>query len=85
MPVLLALICGAHTDSRYRRNIGGTLTPEYDRITSNIPFLALAQVGGWEDLISELKPINALLAVSIVSLYVVRRGRIPSSVKAAVK
>jgi prenyl protein peptidase len=72
MPILMAWIGGSHTDSRYRRSMGGTLTPEYDGMTSNIPFLALAQVGGWKDVVSELKPLNALVATSIATIWVIR-------------
>jgi hypothetical protein len=30
MPVLFALLGGMHQDYRYRRNMGGILTPEVD-------------------------------------------------------
>eukprot|EP00521_Asterionellopsis_glacialis_P014604 CAMPEP_0195294426 /NCGR_PEP_ID=MMETSP0707-20130614/14955_1 /TAXON_ID=33640 /ORGANISM="Asterionellopsis glacialis, Strain CCMP134" /LENGTH=347 /DNA_ID=CAMNT_0040355399 /DNA_START=563 /DNA_END=1603 /DNA_ORIENTATION=- len=41
MPTLVAWIGGSHTDSRYRRGMGGTMDPLYDQQTSNIPFYAL--------------------------------------------
>jgi hypothetical protein len=85
MPVLVAWIGGSHTDSRYRRNMGGKLTPEYDAMTSNIPFVALAQRGGWNDVASQLKPLNVLLATSIATIWVLRRGKVPSSIMAAAK
>ena len=80
MPVLVAWIGGSHTDSRYRRNMGGTLPPQYDAMTSNIPFVALAQQGGWKDVASDLKPLNALLATSIATIWVIRRAKVPSSI-----
>lgn len=85
MPVLVAWIGGAHTDSRYRRNMGGTLSPKYDAKTSNVPFLALIKNGGWKELGAEVKPINALLATSVATVYVLRRGRVPSSLVSAVR
>jgi len=45
MPAVFSLIGGAHIDMRHRRGSGGTLTPERDVRTSNVPFLALAQGG----------------------------------------
>ncbi len=37
----MALIGGHHQDSRFRRNIGGSLPKDYDDLTSNVPFWAL--------------------------------------------
>lgn len=78
-PTFVALLGGNHTDSRFRRNIGGTLPPELDCQTSNIPFLAILsgkQVGGWEGLRNEIKPINAALAVTASSMmWILRRKR----------
>jgi hypothetical protein len=65
--------------------MGGKLTPEYDAMTSNIPFVALAQRGGWNDVASQLKPLNVLLATSIATIWVLRRGKVPSSIMAAAK
>lgn len=79
MPLFVAWIGGSHTDSRYRRNMGGTLTPEYDAMTSNVPFVALIKNGGWKELGTEAKPLNALLATGIATVYVLRRGRVPAS------
>ena len=83
MPMLVAWIGGSHTDSRYRRNMGGTLPPEYDAKTSNMPFLAMMQHGGWNELLAEFKPLNALVATSIATLWVFRRGRVPTSIRKA--
>lgn len=41
MPLVMAYIGGEHNDSRFRRNIGGSLSEDMDRITSNVPFGAL--------------------------------------------
>lgn len=86
MPVLVAWIGGSHTDSRYRRGMGGSITPKYDGMTSNIPFAALLkQPAGAKDLASELKPLNAALATSIATVWVLRRGKVPKSIMAAAR
>mmetsp|Transcript_1225 Transcript_1225/g.1735 ORF Transcript_1225/g.1735 Transcript_1225/m.1735 type:complete len:316 (-) Transcript_1225:63-1010(-) len=41
MPIMVALIGGAHADSRHKRGLGGTLDPRLEEQTSNIPFLAI--------------------------------------------
>jgi uncharacterized membrane protein len=83
MPTLLALVGGAHTDSRYRRGMGGTLEADYDDKTSNVPFAAmLTRVGGWQELATEVKPINALLATGVAALWAFKRsGPIPAAVR----
>ncbi|KAL9186128.1 hypothetical protein ACHAXT_005366 [Thalassiosira profunda] len=81
MPSMVALAGGAHTDSRFRRGMGGTLTEEYDAATSNVPFLAMltgaqGNVGdALRDFAEEVKPLNALVAVGVSGLWVLRRGR----------
>jgi len=81
MPLMVALVGGAHTDSRFRRGMGGTLNEEYDEATSNIPFLALfsgAQgnvVDRLQDFAEEVKPLNLALAVGVSGLWVLRKGR----------
>lgn len=82
MPAMVPLVGGAHTDSRYRRGMGGTLSEEYDGATSNIPFVALlsgaqgsvreAAQQCWE----EVKPLNALIAVGVSAIWVGTRGRV---------
>ena len=81
MPAFVALIGGAHTDSRFRRGLGGELPEEYDNVTSNIPFRAI--VNGSQgnvldvarDLANEVKPLNAAIAIGLSGLVVLRRGR----------
>ena len=78
MPTLVAMVGGAHQDSRFRRGMGGYLSPEADRQTSNIPFYALAmgrQEGGWAKLWEECKGINLAAAVCAGVVLAVRRGR----------
>ena len=41
MPTVLALVGGGHHDSRFRRGIGGTLSADYEKKTSNIPFYGM--------------------------------------------
>lgn len=40
-PVVFALLGGMHQDYRYRRGNGGSLSPEVDKVTSNVPFYAM--------------------------------------------
>ncbi|KAL3803346.1 hypothetical protein HJC23_009310 [Cyclotella cryptica] len=81
MPVLVAFIGGAHTDSRYRRGMGGELPKEYDDMTSNVPFWAMitGRQGNvlevFKDAVEEVKPLNAALAVGAAGMFVWRRGR----------
>jgi prenyl protein peptidase len=74
MPTFVAAIGGWHTDSRYRRGMGGTLDAKHDAATSNVPFWALARNGSWKELGNEMKPLNAALATSIAAIWVLRRG-----------
>jgi uncharacterized membrane protein len=81
MPLMVATIGGAHTDARFRRGMGGTLLPEYDEATSNIPFLAMLSgaqgnvLNVLHDFYEEVKPLNAMIAVGMSGLWVLRRGR----------
>jgi len=82
MPAMVALIGGAHTDSRHRRGMGGELCKQVDDVTSNVPFLAMimgSQDGGvWQSfqaLGDEVKVLNAALAAGGAALWVARRGR----------
>jgi len=69
-PTLVASIGGSHTDSRFRRNMGGSLTPEYESKTSNVPFMAMLAgrqgptVEAFQDMLSDVKPLNSLLATA---------------------
>mmetsp|Transcript_6130 Transcript_6130/g.9413 ORF Transcript_6130/g.9413 Transcript_6130/m.9413 type:complete len:281 (+) Transcript_6130:66-908(+) len=86
MPTLVALVGGWHTDSRFERGMGGTLTPEYKDKTSNIPFASLImgkqETNAWEKLIlEEVKPLNVLLATGMAGLWVMsRRGGNPTKI-----
>jgi len=69
-PLLLATIGTSHQDSRYRRNMGGTLTPEKEQITSNTPFLALLSGRqDWSKLLDEIKWLNGGLATMIILCF----------------
>eukprot|EP00547_Thalassionema_nitzschioides_P001008 CAMPEP_0194207928 /NCGR_PEP_ID=MMETSP0156-20130528/6541_1 /TAXON_ID=33649 /ORGANISM="Thalassionema nitzschioides, Strain L26-B" /LENGTH=227 /DNA_ID=CAMNT_0038934803 /DNA_START=254 /DNA_END=937 /DNA_ORIENTATION=- len=83
MPALVALIGGWHTDSRFERGMGGTLTPEYKAQTSNIPFVAmlLGKQQQPPQLLAEVKPLNVLLATSMAGLWVLsRKGGSPTKI-----
>lgn len=61
---LVALINGAHLDSRHRRGMGGSLTKEREAKSSGVPFVALLQNRqAWAPLLDELKPVNSALAL----------------------
>ena len=80
-PALVAWLGGAHTDSRFRRDMGGSLSPAHDSVTSNIPFLAMVtgQQGNVAEslrkLTEELKPLNAGLATAASTIWVVLQAR----------
>ena len=73
----VALIGGAHSDSRYARGMGGNLTPEVAGKTSNVPFLAMltgAQGdGAFSALATEAKGLNAACAAGLAAIWVLRR------------
>jgi hypothetical protein len=77
-PAAIAWLGGWHTDSRYRRGMGGTLEPGYASQTSNLPFWALISGrqghGSWQALANELKPLNAAVAIGASTLWVLRRA-----------
>lgn len=81
MPYMVALAGGAHTDSRFRRGMGGSLSEEHDAVTSNTPFVAMLSgaqgnvVDVLKEFSEEIKPLNAVLAVGISGLWVLGRGR----------
>lgn len=81
MPALVALIGGAHTDSRYKRGMGGCLEESYEKITSNVPFWAICsgkqgEIGNvLKEMGEEVKPLNAAIAVGVAGIWVLRRGR----------
>lgn len=82
MPSMVALIGGAHTDSRFRRGMGGELSEEYDKVTSNVPLVAMLSgaqgnvIDVMNDFSSEIKPLNAAIAVGTAGLWVMSRGRV---------
>ena len=71
-PLALASVGTWHQDSRFRRGLGGTLTPEMERKTSNIPFAALLMGRqDWGKLWDEFKGLNAVLpALMVVAMHV---------------
>ena len=74
MPAAFAFIGGEHQDYRYRRGIGGELTPEVDRVTSNVPFVALLRgKQSFEKLGDELKWVNAGVGLTIALGLATRR------------
>lgn len=81
-PATVAWMGGSHTDSRFRRNMGGSLDPHYDSQTSNIPFVAMltgkqgSVSQAFANLANEIKPLNALIATFAVTVFVVSRGRV---------
>ena len=81
MPCAVALLGGAHHDSRQRRGMGGELPAELDAATSNVPMLALLS-GAQGDvptalraLGDETKWINAGLGAALAVLSVLRHVR----------
>lgn len=78
---MVALLGGAHTDSRFRRGMGGNMSEEYDRFTSNTPFVAMLSgaqgnvMDVLKDFSEEIKPLNAMIAVGVSGLWVLGRGR----------
>jgi len=78
-PVAIAWLGGAHTDSRFRRGMGGTLDPRYDAETSNVPFAAMLTGRQGSDsmrkMMEEGKPLNAAVAILASGLWVARRIR----------
>ena len=81
-PAAVAWLGGMHTDSRFRRGMGGYLDPGIESQTSNVPFLALlsgkqgSPIESFSKLQQETKPLNALIAVGAATIWVLSRGRI---------
>lgn len=82
MPLMVALIGGEHTDSRYRRHMGGSFTQQ-EEMSSNIPFWGILS-GKQGDagtvmkklVMEELKGINGGIALALAGAIVFRqRGR----------
>ena len=65
-PAVFTIIGSSHQDYRYRRGSGGSLTPEREAVTSNVPFVALASGSqSWTKLADEFKWMNAGAAALI--------------------
>jgi len=92
MPACVAFFGGAHTDSRFRRGLGGSLGGTYDEYTSNIPFVGFLKhtIGTVTysgspaphlgQLLDEVKVLNAVIAVgSAFSLALLRRPLVLST------
>jgi hypothetical protein len=78
----MALLGGAHIDFRHRRQLGGTLTAEEERVTSHLPFVAMASgahaegaLGSARALFDELKAENAAIATLVAARWALGRGR----------
>lgn len=73
-PIVIAFIGSEHQDYRFRRNNGGVLTPEKERVTSNIPFLAILQgKQSMKDVIAESKGTNTAIACLVAMIAAARR------------
>jgi len=82
MPLLVAVVGGAHTDSRHRRGMGGQLSPAIEQQTSLLPFYALLTNDDnnvirnlQEFWTHDVKGINLALSIGLASLIVLRKGR----------
>lgn len=78
MPTLVALIGGAHADSRYARGMGGEPLPaDIAARTSNVPFWAMLSgaqgSGAFAALIDEAKLLNAACAAAVAAIWALRR------------
>ncbi|GMI11559.1 hypothetical protein TrLO_g7494 [Triparma laevis f. longispina] len=80
-PLAVAVVGGGHQDYRFRRGMGGVLTEEMDRRTSNVPFWAMVmgrqgEVGEvFGKMMGEFKGLNAGVAVATAGLMALKRGR----------
>jgi len=81
-PAVMALIGGAHIDYRHRRNMGGTLTAEQERVTSLLPFVAMGMgaqaegaMGSMRALVREVKAENAAIGALVAARWALGRGR----------
>lgn len=78
MPTLVALIGGAHADSRYARGMGGEPLPaDMAARTSNVPFWAMLSgaqgSGAFAALFDEAKVLNAACATAVAAMWALRR------------
>lgn len=81
-PTAVAWLGGMHTDSRFRRGMGGSLDPFYDSVTSNVPFLAMitgrqgSVSQAFTKLVEDIKPLNAGIATLIATTWIISKGRL---------
>ena len=86
-PSFVAYLGGGHTDSRFRRGIGGNLDPYYDSMTSNLPFAATLSgkqgpvVQAVTELLQDIKPLNATIATGVATAWILSRGRVKPSLR----
>jgi len=88
MPMWVAIIGGAHTDSRHERHMGGQpLSPIMAQQTSLLPFYALLANSTAHDWMqfwqNDVKGLNLAISLSLATLLVLRKGRgvrIPKSI-----
>ena len=76
-PIVFSFIGSTHQDYRFRRHNGGSLSPEQEAVTSNIPFLAFLE--GRQQMAvlrDEIKWTNAGIAVLTAILLGLRRYRV---------
>ena len=78
-PLLVTALLTEHMDNRFRRGIGGSLSPERDAATSNVPFGAFVRgKQSLTQLVSEIKWVNVGCAVGLaVLLHAARMRRLP--------
>lgn len=87
MPMCVAVIGGAHTDSRHQRGMGGQpLSPIMAQQTSLLPFYALlSNANSIDDLIQfwqdDIKGLNLAISLSFATLLVLRKGGMRSAVR----
>merc|ERR1719253_38764 len=82
MPMFVALLGGAHIDSRFQRGMGGSYDKLYQEQTSNIPFLAMVMGKQGSDALYKLceegKGLNALFGMCVAVGLVMRRRSVPA-------
>ena len=72
-PLLVTALLTEHMDNRFRRGIGGSLSPERDAATSNVPFGAFVRgKQSLTQLVSEIKWVNVGCAVGLAGVPVNR-------------
>lgn len=83
LPLVFAAVGSTHQDSRFRRGMGGELSPEMEAESSNLPFLALLQGRqSWAKLGQEVKWSNAMAAMALSAFIFIRR---PAAARAVAK